>query len=298
LSFAAWSWAVRDTKEKPPAGQLGVLFMLGSHMDPVTGCGWASREDLIRECKVAKDTVTRATIWAIEQGLLRNLVRGHRKGDGKPTYSRWALIDPNVLVPADDISRAQRTVLENGSQERSRRPLRTSQRPSPAFSRAQERVPSSKTKSVRPKEPTAAPAGPDISRAQQTVVENLPAVPGPGRDLELINGTVAAPAATAQTLVGEWVDHCPHRPPGRVVGQIAKLIGEMLDEGQPYEAVRAGLALWHQKGTTHPATLPSFVHQAMNGQGGGLLGKGDQRELRGAALTEYYRQLEEDQEGT
>ena len=34
----------------------------------------------------------------------------------------------------------------------------------------------------------------------------------------------------------------------------------MLDEGQPYEDVRAGLAAWAQKGL-HPSTLASVVHE-------------------------------------
>lgn len=72
----------------------------------------------------------------------------------------------------------------------------------------------------------------------------------------------ADPPRTAQTLLAEWIDHCPHRPPSRVIGNVAKLLGELLAEGVPYEEVRAGFAAWHQAGK-HPATLPSFVHAAM-----------------------------------
>lgn len=70
-------------------------------------------------------------------------------------------------------------------------------------------------------------------------------------------------APSAQTLVEEWIDHCPARPPGRVVGQVAKELGTMLNEGIAYETVRAGLALWHQK-SLHPSALASVVHEVMN----------------------------------
>lgn len=76
-------------------------------------------------------------------------------------------------------------------------------------------------------------------------------------------------AVTAQSLVGEWVDHCATRPPGRTLGQVAKLLGEMLAEGVPAAAVRSGLARWHSAAVTdpngkHPSTLPGFVHAAAN----------------------------------
>lgn len=70
----------------------------------------------------------------------------------------------------------------------------------------------------------------------------------------------ASVAPTAQTLLGEWLDHCPEPPPGRVKGQIAKEIKNMLDEGISYERVRAGLAAWQQR-KVHPSVLPSIVHE-------------------------------------
>lgn len=72
------------------------------------------------------------------------------------------------------------------------------------------------------------------------------------------------PAETAQTLIAEWIDHCDGgRPPGRVVGQVAKELGQMLDEGIPYADVRRGLAAWHGRGL-HPSTLASVVHETRN----------------------------------
>lgn len=67
----------------------------------------------------------------------------------------------------------------------------------------------------------------------------------------------------SQTLVAEWLDHCPGPVPGQVKGQIAKLIKQMLDDGIDYETVRIGLADWNTR-DLHPSTLPSIVHGVNN----------------------------------
>lgn len=80
-----------------------------------------------------------------------------------------------------------------------------------------------------------------------------------------------APAAesepiTAQSLVAEWIDHVPKRPPGKVIGQASASLKQMLDEGIDPQDVRRGLALWVQKGL-NPTALPSVVNQVMNANG-------------------------------
>jgi hypothetical protein len=76
--------------------------------------------------------------------------------------------------------------------------------------------------------------------------------------------------ASANTLVAELIDHCPGgRPPGRVVGQVAKEIGVLLEEGIPYADVRSGLQVWQAK-TLHPSALASVVHEVRTAGSGGL----------------------------
>jgi len=89
----------------------------------------------------------------------------------------------------------------------------------------------------------------------------VPATPGRGES----SGEVALfdQAPTAQSLVGEWIDNCDRRPPGRVVGQVAKELKTLLDEGIEPERVRAALAEWNRKGL-HPSTLASVVHEIGN----------------------------------
>jgi hypothetical protein len=84
------------------------------------------------------------------------------------------------------------------------------------------------------------------------------AAPPPSRALALID---AEP--TAQHLVAEWIDHCEDRPPGRVIGQVAKELKSMLDEGISPERIRPALAEWNRKGL-HPSTLASVVHEVAN----------------------------------
>ena len=74
---------------------------------------------------------------------------------------------------------------------------------------------------------------------------------------------VAADSESAQTLVAAWIDSLPNRPPGQVVGQIAKHVGAMLAEGIPVGDVRDGIQAWQRKGL-HPSTLPSVVHEISN----------------------------------
>lgn len=68
---------------------------------------------------------------------------------------------------------------------------------------------------------------------------------------------------TAQTIIGEWLEHVTKRPPGNVIGQAAKVINQMLSEGIDPDDIRRGMAAWVIKGA-HPSSLPSFVNEAMN----------------------------------
>jgi hypothetical protein len=79
------------------------------------------------------------------------------------------------------------------------------------------------------------------------------------------DGKPSTPAneATAQTLIGEWIDRCAVRPPGRVIGQASREIKAMLEEGVTPERIRAGVLEWQRKGL-HASTLPSVVHEVAN----------------------------------
>ena len=69
---------------------------------------------------------------------------------------------------------------------------------------------------------------------------------------------------SAQTLIAEWINHVPKKPPGTLINQVGKQLKAMLAEGLDPADVRAGLALWAGK-NLHPSALPSVVNEVMNG---------------------------------
>lgn len=91
--------------------------------------------------------------------------------------------------------------------------------------------------------------------------ETLPPTAGRGETANLLALVEAAP--TAQTLVAEWIEHCAKRPPSRVIGQVAKELKALLDEGVDPDRVRHALAEWNRKGL-HPSALASVVHEIAN----------------------------------
>ncbi|MEU9921919.1 hypothetical protein AB0H51_11580 [Streptomyces griseoluteus] len=96
--------------------------------------------------------------------------------------------------------------------------------------------------------------------APDEVLEGEPVDEPPAADSE-------API-TAQTIVGEWLERCSVRPPGAVIGQMAKQIRVLLDDdGIHPDHIRRGIAHWMRKGL-HPATLPSVVNEVMNADPG------------------------------
>jgi hypothetical protein len=86
-------------------------------------------------------------------------------------------------------------------------------------------------------------------------------------DADFVGAAEAAPAdaetVSSQTIVGEWLSRVTKRPPQSVIGQTAKQIKKLLDEGIDPDDVRAGLARWMRKGSA-PSAIPSFVNEAMN----------------------------------
>lgn len=89
--------------------------------------------------------------------------------------------------------------------------------------------------------------------------------PSAGAERAAVAERIAESDDTAQTLVAEWIDHVPKRPPGSVVAQVGKHLRAMLGEGIEATDLRRGLALWAGKGL-HPSALPSVVNEAMNGR--------------------------------
>jgi hypothetical protein len=69
--------------------------------------------------------------------------------------------------------------------------------------------------------------------------------------------------ATAQTILGEYLDRCRQRPPKNVVGQMAKQIKGLLEDDFDPDTIRRGIAQWMTR-DVHPSVLPSIVNSLVN----------------------------------
>lgn len=121
-------------------------------------------------------------------------------------------------------------------------------------------------------------ATPSSQEPTPSLTVSEPIGPGERTEEESLNESQlmipSAQTATAHDIVGAWCNWCQNRPPDRVVGQISKLVKEMLTEGIADDFIRRGLAAWTEKGV-HPSVLPSVVNEVMNARAGP---KGRQRE--------------------
>jgi hypothetical protein len=113
------------------------------------------------------------------------------------------------------------------------------------------------------KRTTTSGGGRDASRALAVRADVLPPA---GADAQHDTESTPGKPVTAQTLVGEWFDMVPKRPPEDVVGPVSKHLKKMLAEGIDPDDIRAGLASWVRK-CLHPSTLPSEVNAVMNSGG-------------------------------
>lgn len=88
---------------------------------------------------------------------------------------------------------------------------------------------------------------------------------GTGDSAPTERGAAAPAQRNAATLLAEWLESRPKRPPQRVINHVAGELKKLLDEGIDYDDVRAGFIAWSHKGK-HPSTLPSFVNEAMTAE--------------------------------
>jgi hypothetical protein len=104
---------------------------------------------------------------------------------------------------------------------------------------------------------------PDPTPIYETSYE-VSARPAPPLALVHSATTPAVPnGPTAQTLLAEYIDHVPKRPPSRVLGQLGRELSALLAEGVAPDDVRNGLIAWSRK-SLHPSTLASVVNEVMN----------------------------------
>ncbi len=93
-------------------------------------------------------------------------------------------------------------------------------------------------------------------------VESIKSPPGDGAAVAVIE-----PQPPAQAVIAFYVDACRElgaEPPRRLIGQVARHVGELLSEGQPPEIVAKALELMIEK-RLHPSTLATLIVEAAAG---------------------------------
>jgi hypothetical protein len=82
-------------------------------------------------------------------------------------------------------------------------------------------------------------------------------------EVDVEGGVASATKAPAQLIIARWLEHCDHRPPKSVVGQVARHVGNLIAEGISPDHVERGLAQWATRDLA-PTVIPSFVNNVMN----------------------------------
>lgn len=280
VKVIGWVW---DCSQAKGAERL-VLLAIADCANASGYDAWPSMTELCRKTLLSERGVQKAIRRLEEMGELKVTALG---GRGRTNRYQVLMETPNVV---QDFEPAKPRTSDGVSGQ-------TNPEQSSGFSKPRT------SDGVSGAELAGQPENGDVQRSTETpnLVRETPnhVHPEPSVTVNTTNsyGVGAADATrdapTAQTLVGEWIDHCNKRPPGRVIGQVSKEIGLLLREDIAYADVRAGVAAWHQKGL-HPSTLASVVHEVMNSPSTAAVQKPkpsttDQRVAQAQALKVKYR---------
>lgn len=136
-------------------------------------------------------------------------------------------------------------------------------------------------RNVQPAHPACIPAIPAPAPPPPGELDlGLPPVPVKAvRDLD------SKVESNAGLIVGEWIDHCPNRPPAGIIARVGKAVKGLLADGMVPFDITTGLAEWQDKGLD-PAAIPSVVNEVMNGD---HRSTADKRVAAGMKLADEYR---------
>lgn len=255
------------------------------------GRGHVSYRQIALAANISENTAYRAVCWARDHGWLRVVRRGGRRGTQTvaSTYQltipnspvSWGELGPRQAAPNSPKGKGELAPRPNSPKESGglgRSPTHHFDGPnSPKGSGDPLDVPPTGSGPNGPppvgdyeRTPNGA-RSPQPSRLEENNVINydgslpLPGVPVPPRKQPARRAKRSDQHnPTTQTLLGEWIDMCAQRPPARVIGQVARELKLLLDEGIAVANIRRGVAHWHQR-RLHPSALASCVHEAMNG---------------------------------
>ncbi|MFE7128917.1 hypothetical protein [Streptomyces sp. NPDC057617] len=257
------------------------LSVLADDARDSTRITWSSVESakILRRAQVSRAQIYAVIKALVEKGCLEKVSAGQKNGTAK--YRILPLQSPQIPDADDDPQRP-----DSPDTDDPQHPGIPDTGPEPQRPENADTDPSQRPETPDTEPETQCPQIPDTDESQCQEIPDVsvresrtpthsplstrplsfgdrPSEPA-GQDDTDGDAVIDAEIVTAQTIVGEWLERTPKRPPSTVIGQMAKHIRVLLDDdGIHPDDIRRGIARWMQKGL-HPATLPSVVNEVMN----------------------------------
>lgn len=242
---------VLDRYHGPDARKLWLLAWAEKANDN-TRAGWPTREVLAHRTGRSPARASNIATELCAEGVLKRDGGGNRSGPAR-----------FVLLPLAEAAKSSARANPSGSAKSAPEPNPSSRpkgsaspNPKPPIKGSESAIKGSES-AGKGSDSTLWPAETGSLPLSTTPSEEQPSEP-----------PVAADAPTAQTILASFIDWV--RAQGgdltrRTTGQLARQLGDLVDQGVADRHVRRGLADWYlARQGQHPATLDSFVNAAIN----------------------------------
>ena len=240
---------VLDHYHGPDARKLWLLAWAESANDR-TRTGWPTRDLLARRTGRSASRVSHISDELIAEGILKRDGGGNRSGPARFILLPFATAGKGA--PRAHPSSASKSAVKAHPEPELKGALWAHPKPEVKGAESARKGAESGRKGADPK-PQPAETGP------------LPlTIPSEVQPSEILPAVADAP--TAQTILASFIDWV-HANEGnltkRTIGQLAKQIGDLLNQDVPDKYIRKALADWFLAGQ-NPATFDSFANAAMN----------------------------------
>jgi hypothetical protein len=240
---------VLDCYHGPDARKLWLLAWAEKANDG-TRAGWPTREVLAHRTGRSLARTSNIATELCAEGVLKRDGGGNRSGPAR-----------FVLLPLTEAGKGSARANSSGDVKGAPEPNPSSERkgsaranPKPPVKGSESAIKGSES-AIKGSDPTLWPAETGSLPLSTTPSEEQPSEP-----------LVAADAPTAQTILANFIDWV--RAQGgdlthRTTGQLAKQIGDLLEQDVSDRYIRKGLADWYASGH-NPATFDSYANAAIN----------------------------------
>jgi hypothetical protein len=216
-------WMDRVWSDSPYEGARLLLHLAMADHANDEGWFYAGQNSLARKARCSVEYVRQSVLQMVEDGAL--VVERKGVGKGRATEYRLLPVQPNSV----------------GGHEGSNSDRVQAPQPHPSLPNSDRQLPNSDRQL-----PNSTPNQPSLQ---------------PSNQQDLVPATVVAP--NSGQVITAWIDGLRTRPPDRVVGQTAREVRLLLDQGFDARIVLDALRSISAKGL-HPSTLASEVNTIIN----------------------------------